>query len=106
MDAQSPFVYLFRFRFAKLYMQINKRKFWINFTKFYLEKVKVQISCADQSSNCISGKTLQIIYSIKFSRDKMHTIFSMKSIDVFLQKIKNKKKNMNTKIKNIRIIYY
>ena len=95
----------FRSIFAKLYLQINKKKFWINL-KNISKTAKVQISCADQNSNCILGKMLQIIYLIKFGRDKVHTVFSMIFIANVFRKTKNKNKTtnnsnncMNTKIK-------
>ena len=36
MDAQSPFVYYFRFIFAKLCLQINNRKF-VNILQLFFE---------------------------------------------------------------------
>ena len=60
----------------------------------------VQSRCADQNSNCILGKMLQIIYFIKLGRDEVHTISSMIIIDNFFAK----KNCMNIKNKNIRIL--
>ena len=86
----------FRFTSAKLYLQINKRKFGIILTNFISKTVKVQTSFADQNSNCILSKMLQIIYLIKFGRDKVHTISSKIIIDNFFYK---EKKCMDIKIK-------